>query len=169
VAALAAFVAGVACSDPKAAPLPPPTPTTVAPTTASPTPSAVDYEAEVRRAVDAYFAALNAALRDPAHRTDALAALIDPSCSCRQVLDLLHGLAEDGYYIDYRYAVSDVRVQQAGALGASLTYVVSKTAGAKRTSSGRVVTTFEASRGRFSVHLRREGDAWLLDRLDEMT
>lgn len=129
----------------------------------------LDYEAEARRAVDAYFAALNAALRDPANKTDALAALIDPSCSCRQVLDVLGDLERAGHYIDYCYTVSEVRVQQVGPLGASMTYVVAKTAGSKRTTSDdRVIATFPASRARFSVHLRREHGSWRLDRVDQM-
>lgn len=160
---------GVACSDPQAAPLPSASP----PATPSPSPTpvvspSVDYEAQARRAVAAYFEALNAALRDPATKTDALAALIDPACTCRQVLDLLRELASDGHYIDYRYTVSDVRVQQAGSLGASLTYVVNKTAGARRSSDGRVVRSYPGTKGSFSVHLRNDSGSWLLDRVDQM-
>lgn len=166
--AAAALLAVVACSDPQAGPLPTESPTTVAPTTPTASPSA-DYEAEVRRAIDTYFAALNAALRDPGGRTDALAALIDPSCSCAQVLTLLHDLARDGHYIDYRYIVSDVRVQQAGSLGASVTWTAAQSAGAERARDGRVVESFPARTARYSAHFRRDGARWLLDRLDRMT
>ena len=169
LAALAALLA-VACSDPEAAPLPSASPTSasVVPTTPSVSPSA-DYEAQARRAVATYFEALNAALRDPATKTDALAALIDPSCTCRQVLDLLHDLAQDGHYIDYQYTVSDVRVQQAGSLGASLTYVARQSAGHKRDSSGRSLATYPATTVRISAHFRHDNARWLLDRLDQMS
>jgi hypothetical protein len=154
-----------ACSDPHAAPLPSTSPSVSVSATTSPTP---DYEAEVRHAVDAYFAALNAALRGPAHKTDALAALIAPSCPCREVLDLLHSEARDGRYLDYRYTVSDVRVQQAGEVGASLTWTAAQSAGHERTNDGRVTDSFPASTLRVSAHFTREGTRWLLDRLDRL-
>ena len=169
LAAALAAASVAACSDPKAAPLPP----TVSPTTASATPTPAvstsdDYEAQARRAVAAYFAALNAALRDPARKTDALAALIDPSCTCRQVLDLLRDLARNGHHIDYAYTVSDVRVQQAGSLGASMTYVARQSAGHKRDRTGQALSSFPATTVRISAHFRRDGGRWLLDRLDQM-
>lgn len=166
---LAALVLPAGCSDPKAAPLPSPSPTpsTVAPTTASPTPSA-DYEAEARRAVDAYFAALNAALRDPAERTDALAALIDPNCTCMRVVEALRSQARAGRYLDYTYSIRDVRVQQAGSLGASLTFVAQQSAGHERSRDGRVVRAFPASTVRYSAHFRRTSSGWRLDRLDQI-
>lgn len=157
-----------ACSDERAGTLPPPaSPTTAAPTTPSPTAS-VDYEAEARRAVDTYFSALNAALRDPAKRTDELAALIDPSCTCRQVLEALREEGRVGRYLDYRYTVSDVRVQQAGSLGASMTYTAHQTAGHQRDRHGRIVRSFPANTTRYSAHFRRDRDAWRLDRLDQV-
>lgn len=167
-ATVVALVAGAGCSDPTAAPLPSVSPTTPSP---SPTPTvsaSADYAAEARAAIDAYFAALNAALRDPANRTDALASLIDPSCTCRQVLDLLRDLAKDGHYIDYRYTVSDVRIQQAGSLGASLTWTAAQTAGAERAADGRVIERFSAATVRMAAHFRRASTGWMLDRLDQV-
>lgn len=167
VLAAVLVVALAGCSDPPAAPLPSTSPSTP---TSTPSPTAsTDYAAEARQAIDAYFAALNAALRDPANRTDALAALIDPACPCRQVLALLRDLADDGHYIDYRYTVSDVRIQQAGSLGASMTWTAAQSAGAERTSEGRVVESFPARTSHYSAHFRRGDGAWLLDRLDRMT
>lgn len=159
----------LACSQDRAGTLPPPPPpTSAAPTTASPTASA-NYEAEARRAVDAYFVALNAALRDPANRTDELTALIDPSCTCRQVLELLSDLERDAHHIDYHYSVSDVRIQQAGPLGASVTWVVAQSTGAERDQRGSVVSSFRGRTDHYSAHLRRSDGRWLLDRLDRMS
>lgn len=170
VTALVVSLLVAGCSDPEAAPLP-----SASPTTVTPSPSATvvaspsgDYEAQARGAVAAYFEALNAALRDPATKTDALAALIDPSCTCFQAVEALRAEARQGNYFDYRYSVSNVRVQQAGALGASLTYTVHQSAGHLRNRDGRVIESFSANTGTYSVHLRRSGSTWLLDRLDQM-
>lgn len=165
VAALCGLV--LACSDPKAGPLPTPSVTTVSPTSASPT-APPDYEAEVRAAITAYFDALNAALRDPANRTDELAALIAPSCTCTQILDALRAEAREGRYVDYTYSVTDVRVQQAGALGGSVTYTAHQTKGHERTHDGRIVQTFAASTTKYSAHFQRDGTVWRLDRLDQV-
>lgn len=159
----------VACSDPKPAPLPSTSPSTVAPTTPSPTPTAsANYEAEARRAIDAYFAALNAALRDPANRTDALAALIDPSCRCTDAVRALRAEAGAGRYLDYRYTLSNVRVLEAGSLGATVSFTAHQSAGHQRSRDGRVLRSFAATAIKYSAHFRRDNDAWRLDRLDQM-
>lgn len=167
VAAMLAVVCGVVagCSDPpKAAPLPSATPSTESPSAIATTPP--DYEAEVRAAIATYFAALNAALRDPATKTDALAALIAPSCTCVQVVTVLREQGRGGYHFDYVETVTDVRVQQAGELGASVTYVVEQSAGSKRDRSNRVIATYPRSSDRISAHFRRQSGTWLLDRVD---
>jgi hypothetical protein len=122
--------------------------------------------ADVRDAITAYIGALNKALRDPAGSADALSRLIAPNCPCASVLELLNNEARQGRYLDYTYAVSDVAVQQVGALGGSATYLALQSAGHERTLNGKVTDTFPANRARYSVHFRRNGDAWLLDRLD---
>jgi hypothetical protein len=156
-----------ACNGPDAGTLPTTSPT---PVSTSPTPtmvsSSADYAAEARLAVRAYFAALNAALRDPAHRTDDLEALIDPSCGCRQILELLGEEARTARYLDYQYTISDLKVQQAGPLGASLTYVAHQSAGSERTSDGRVVESYPARTTPFSAHFVRKNGRWLIDRAD---
>lgn len=97
-----------------------------------------------------------------------LAPLIDPACSCRQILTVLDDLARQDRYLDYSYRVSDIRVQQLGAIGASVTYRVRQSAGHERTSDGRVVRSFAGSSARYSAHFKRVGGAWLIDRSDVM-
>lgn len=164
LATVLAAVLAASCSDPQAGPLP-----TSSPSTGTPSPTATpDYEAEARRAIDAYFAALNAALRDPSNRTDALAALIDPSCPCVQAVEALREEARAGRYIDYSYTVTDIRFQQVGSLGASVTFTAHQTAGSQRTRDGRIVRSFAASTIRYSAHFQRGSSGWLLDRLDQI-
>lgn len=170
LAAACVALLSVACSDPKAAPLPSASPTTLSPTP-TPTPSvsaSADYEAQARRAVAVYFEALNAALRDPAAKTDALAALIDPSCTCFQAVEALREEGRQGRYLDYRYTVSNLRVQQAGSLGASLTYTAHQSAGYQRARDGRAIRAVPANTTRYSAHFRSTDAGWLLDRLDQV-
>jgi hypothetical protein len=124
---------------------------------------------QVKQAIAAYISALNEALLHPARSTDALSRLIAPDCPCTSVLGLLRSEARQGRYLDYSYSVSGVSVQQVGELGGSATYVADQTAGHERTLDGKIIETFGESRARYSVHFRRHGDAWLLDRLDVVT
>lgn len=160
-----------ACSDePGAGTLPTASPTTT--TTPSPTPistaTTVTDEAAVRRAVRRYIASLNEALRTPERADELVAPLIASACTCRQVVATLRDLAQDGYYLDYRYTVSDIRVQQVGAVGASATYVARQSAGHKRDHTGKSLQAFNSTTVRYSVHFQRQGTRWLLDRSDVM-
>lgn len=156
-----------ACSDEHAGTLPPPSPTTGAPTT--PTPSATgDYATGLRAAIDAYYRTLSEAARDPANRTDALAQLIHPSCTCMAVIDFLRKEAAEGHYLDYSYSARDIRVIDVGELGGNATYVVVQTPGHQRARDGRVLATFPGSEQKFSVHFRRLDGRWLLDRADRV-
>lgn len=166
-AAVAAVVVALSgCSDERAGTLPPPSPTTLAPTTPTPTVSA-DYAAQARIALQAYIDALYAAGLDPANKTDELAVMLSPTCTCRDVLRVLREEARLGRYIDYQYTLRDVLVIDAGPLGANLSYTVHQSAGAERERSGRVVTRFKPAATRYAAHLVRVDGRWLLDRVEE--
>ena len=154
----------VSCSDPQAGTLPTPSPTAPK-TTQSPSPSAA-AEDEVRQAVNDYFVALNQALRHPITGADSLSSYIAPECTCAEIIEVLKRLARAGEYLDYKYSVRDLRIQQVGGLGASVTYIVDQTAGHKRKNNGQVVATYPATTARYSAHLARRHDQWLLDRVD---
>jgi hypothetical protein len=155
----------VSCSDPQAGTLPSTSPSPH-PTTASPTPSPTSRQDEVRGAIREYFATLNKALKTPTTGVDALEEKISPTCPCIEIVEVLRRLARDGEYLDYTYSVRDIRIQQVGDLGASVTYVVDQTAGSKRKSDGRVVDSYPATSARYSAHLAHKGANWLLDRVD---
>ncbi|HEV2891912.1 MAG TPA: hypothetical protein VGX28_16180 [Frankiaceae bacterium] len=167
-AVIAAGVA-VACSDPTAAPLPSASPSTAAPSSSSPSPSATDFAGEVRAAIETYYRTLNQAAHQPASQTEALAALIDPGCPCFAVVRFLRQEAERGRYLDYSYSARDVRVIDAGSLGANATYVVVQSPGSERTNDGRIVASFPGSTERFSVRFIRTADGrWLLNRAERV-
>ena len=156
----------LACSEPPAGSLPPPTsPTPSVTATATPTPNAGDASA-LRAALHAYFDALYAAGLDPAGKTDELEALIDPSCPCRQVIDVLREQASDGRYVDYRYTLRDVTVVDVDARAGHVRYTVRQSPGALRDRTGRAVKSYPASSDRYSAVFVRASDGWLLKRLE---
>jgi hypothetical protein len=161
--ALSAF-AVVACSDPHGGTLPSPSP---APSATSATPTAVNLRTSLTNALHGYFDALYTAGLDPANKTDALAALVDPSCTCMRTVDVLREEARQGRSIDYRYTLKDVAVIEVGELGGNIRYTVMQSAGAERDHDGRVIEAYPASTARFSAHFTRSGDAWRLDRVTE--
>jgi hypothetical protein len=124
----------------------------------------MDDEASLRAAIVTYYRALTLAAHDPKHRTDSLARLIAPDCECRQVVDLLRNEARQGRYLDYSYAVRDVRVVAVGDLGGDATYVVVQTAGHERSGDGTVLHSYPASTERFSAHFSRRSNGWILTR-----
>src|ERR1044071_3727216 len=67
-------------------------------TLASATPSPMS---PVVSTVRSYYAALERAAHAPGSFTDDLARLIDPACSCRQVIDVLREEARRGRHGDY--------------------------------------------------------------------
>lgn len=155
-----------ACSDPKAGTLPTASPT---PSSVSPTPSAsasVDLAGSLRSALQAYFDALYAAGMDPANKTDALAALIAPSCTCYRAVDVLREEARKGRHIDYSYTLSDIQVIEVGSLGGNVRYTVAQSAGALRDSSGRVIKSYPASQETYSAHFARRDSRWIVDRIE---
>lgn len=117
--------------------------------------------------MQAYFDALHAAGLDPAHKTDALAALISPKCGCRRAVDVLREEARQGRYIDYGYTLRDVRVIEVGPLGGNVRYTVTQSAGALRDKSGSVVESYPASTEHYSAHFTRTGTRWFLDRVEK--
>jgi hypothetical protein len=160
-------LAVTSCTKPHAGGLPTasPSPSTA---TASPTPTATpDLRESLRGALRTYFDALYQAGLDPAHKTDALAALMTPTCPCRRTVDVLRDEARHGWHIDYRYTLKSVTVTEAGATGGDISYTVEQSAGAERDASGRVVQRFPADTQRFSAHFARTDDRWLLARLTE--
>ncbi|HWL37667.1 MAG TPA: hypothetical protein VNQ77_15885 [Frankiaceae bacterium] len=172
-ALLAALVlsATVACSDPKAGTLPSVSPSASTPS-ATPSPTAKrhpDDRQQVRTAIETYFAALNAALRQPSRAEELLGPLVATTCECRKILGVMSELARDNHYLDYRYTVADIEIQQVGDAGASVTYSVAQSAGHERRADDSVVKAYPASKARYSAHLQRGGTAWLLDRSDVMT
>lgn len=153
------------CSDPGAGTLPSASPSA---SVSSPTPSpsaSVDLAASLRGALVSYFDALYAAGLDPANKTDALAALIAPSCTCRSVVDVLREEARLDRFIDYRYGLSDIAVIDVGELGGNIRYTVARSAGAERERSGKVVETYPPTTEKYSSHFARVDGKWLLDRV----
>lgn len=120
----------------------------------------------MRTALRAYFDALYAAGLDPAGKTDELEALIHPSCTCRRVLDVLREEARLGRYIDYRYALRDVRVIDVSSGVAHVRYTVVRSAGAERDrSSGRVIERYPKVVEDYTARFSRVGARWLIDRV----
>ena len=120
---------------------------------------------ELRAALKNYFDTLYAAGMDPAGKTDELAQLITPRCSCRSVLDVLRQEAAAGLHLDYSYRLTEIKVVSVGALGGDVTYVVHRSAGAERDAAGHVRERFAATTYRYSAHFQRDGDHWLLDQV----
>lgn len=166
LAALVACALGgaVACSNPRAGSLPPPSSPTPSATVAPTASQNRDPADVVRAALRAYFDALYAAGLDPANKADELAELIHPACTCRRVVDVLREEARLGRHIDYRYTLSDVRVIEVAADVAHVRYTVARSAGAERDSKGRVIERYPATTEKYSVRFRRIGEAWLLER-----
>lgn len=162
VVALAALSVS-ACSH-HAGTLPTTSPSASVPRSSAPPSSPADPAAELRDAIARYYAALNAAVRDPAGKTDALASLIAPSCECRQVVDVLRSEARQRHYLDYSYTTHNIRVISVGSLGGNATYVVVQSPGHERSSDGTILHSYPGSTEKFSAHFRREGSTWLLDR-----
>jgi hypothetical protein len=163
-ALLAALVlsAVAACSDPQAGTLPSVSPTATTPT-ATPSPSvSVDLAQSLRDALQTYFDALYAAGMDPARKTDALAALIAPSCPCYRVVGVLREEARLGRHIDYTYALRQVQVVEATPKGGDIRYTVMRSAGAERDKSGRVIERYKATTEKYSAHFSRAQGAWSL-------
>lgn len=163
---LTALVVGatVACSDPRAGTLPTTpssTPTTPTPATTSP----VSYAAELRAALKTYFDTLYAAGMDPANKTDDLAALIHPTCTCRRVLDVLREEARLGRHIDYRYDLRRVRVITVSGGRGHVRYSVHRSAGSERDESGRVYETYPEVVENYSVTFVQVNGRWLLERV----
>ncbi len=159
---LSALAVG-SCTKPHAGTLPTVSPS---PTTTSPTPTATpDLAGSLRGALRTYFDALYRAGLDPAHKTDALAALMTPTCPCRRTVEVLRDEARHGWHIDYRYTLKSVTVTEANATGGDISYTVEQSAGAKRDASGNVIRQFPAATQRYSAHFARTEGRWLLARL----
>ena len=160
----------LACSDPKAGTLPSASPSTHPSLSTPPTSSTPpDPRTELRNALQTYFDALYAAGVDPATKTDALAALIEPTCTCYQVVNVLRDEARQGRYIDYRYSLSDVKVVDVDSRGGHINYTVARSEGAERDRAGRVIERFEAITEKYSAHFARSNATLLLDRLTRFT
>jgi hypothetical protein len=166
VAALAAVLVTGACSEEHAGTLPTPSPSVPSATgTPSASLSALGYDGELRRAITTYYAALNAAVHDPAANVEALGRLIAPSCECRKVLDALREEAHEGRYVDYSYSIRDLRVIAVGDRGGNAAFVVVQSPGHERGHDGTVLHAFRGSTQSYSVHfVRTATGAWLLDR-----
>ena len=170
-ALVALALSGVAaCTDPRAGSLPPPASPSASQTSTPPPASATDDPAaSLRAAVRAYFDALYAAGMDPANKTDELATLIHPSCTCRRVVDVLREEARLGRHIDYRYTLRNVQVIDVSAREGYVRYTVVRSAGAERDASGRVVERYAKTTEKYSVRFRRPDGRWLLDRVTRFT
>ena len=164
---VAALVLSVlsACSDSGAGTLPSTSPTGSLSMTAPTSSASLDARTEIRNALHAYFDALYAAGLDPANNTTALAALIEPTCSCYRVVEVLREEARQGRYIDYRYALSDVKVVDVDSRGGDVNYTVRRSEGAERDRTGRVIQRFEATTEKYSAHFARTNDVLRLDRV----
>ena len=156
----------LACSEPPAGSLPPPaSPTPTLSATATPTQSADD---SVAQAVRWYYAALQAAVQDPARNRADLEPLLDPSCPCREILAVLDREAEQGRYVDYTLSVSDVRVADESPTRATARVTVEQSSGRLYDSSGRVVERISAVTERYFVELRRAGEQWRVSRVSRV-
>lgn len=158
-----------ACSDPRAGSLPPPASPTVSQTTASTgPPTQGDYASQFRRAITAYYAALTAAANDPARNTNALELLISPTCTCREVLDMLRAEAARGHRLDYTYRVEGLKIVEVNRNGGVALYSVVQSPGSQRDSRGRVLASYPGSNQRFSAEFVRRNDQWLLNRANQV-
>lgn len=167
---LAALVlsALLGCSDPKAGTLPTPSPSTSLST--SPTGSATastTVSAQVEIAVRAYYDALQAAVQEPARKTDALAKLIDPVCACRQIVEVLQDEARKGRRADYTLTVTRVAVPDASPSRGTATVTIAQSAGRLYDSSGRVVDKVSATTSTYFIELRNSSGQWRIARVTE--
>lgn len=161
---LAALVlsAAVACSDGHAGSLPTESPSSTTPGAPTPTASE-DLAQSLRTALRIYVDALHAAGLDPAHKTDALEALIAPTCPCHRTIDVLRSEAEQGRYIDYGYTLRDIVVIEVGELGGNVRYTVRQSAGAERDRAGKVIESYAPTTEKYTAHFVRRDGRWLLD------
>jgi hypothetical protein len=159
--------AALACSRGHAGSLPTEPPSTSPPTSASPT-AATDFDRELRDAIATYYAALSAAAHEPKSKTDALARLIAPSCTCAAVIDALRKEVAAGRWLDYSYTATHISVIEVGPLGGNAAYIVVQSPGHERSADGSVVATFNGSSEKFSVHFARTSSGWLLDRANRV-
>ena len=167
---LAALVlsALLGCSDPKAGTLPTASSaSSSSPVTPPPSPSATTASAQVEAAVRAYYAAMEAAVHEPARHTDTLAKLIDPACACHQIVDVLRDEAKKGRHADYTLTVKRIAVPDASPSRGTATVTVAQSSGSLYDSSGRVVDKVAASTSTYFLELRNHSGQWRVARVTE--
>jgi hypothetical protein len=158
--ALTALLAG--CSDPQAGPLPSVSFTPSDSPTGSQSSSALS---EVAATVRAYYAALAAAVHDPARNTRALDELLDPSCPCREIVGVLNDEARRGRHADYSLAVTALTVPRETANSGTAYATVVQSPGHLFDSSGRVVENIPAMTRTYFIDVRTRNARWVVLRV----
>lgn len=134
---------------------------TTSPTVSAPSPTPAD---EVANAARHYFAVLEAAGKTG--NVADLAALIAPSCECREQVDAIRADARAGRHATTVYRLDAVRTHDVTATTGAATVTVSSPASAVVDSAGRTVRSLPALSGvGIDLVFRRGGNAWLVERV----
>lgn len=148
-AALLAVVTLVACSDPKAAPLPSLSPTVgVTPSTASPSAAGGD---DLIRAVTHFYDVLESGSLNPASGADEVARLIAPGCPCSRIVEFLRSEGRKGHRIERPVELRDARAAVNSSGGGTVFATLAEGAGRVLDAHGATVERLSPSTSKIVV------------------